>query len=261
MTNVTTTHKKNFITITEIRLFTDEQADGLEKYFKVRYMVGTNLAEKVGQSTNTDMFRFMKEIVAAEFAADLIEENKIKAMSYDEFAKSKYGINFNTNIEPLHTVAVKDLKRVVETLKKYEDQWQGIQNVTEAFQQMYLAADQDEEQNQLTRLVDRMFDKSKNWTPENQGQSNYSGICWGAEMNFRAYHALGNWFLQGYIESTYYRVYKDHSNIGVVISTNRDEFSDRYTRTFNVGDKAGFLAWVKQTCEYAVMEREGRFDN
>lgn len=252
MNKATPTHKKNSITITEIRLFTDEQAVGVEKYFKVRYLVGTNLGEKIGQSTNTDMFAFMKEIVAVEFASGLLEENKIKAMSYDEFAKSKYGINFNTDIEPLHTVAVKDLKRVVETLKKYEDQWQGIQNLTEAFQQMYMVADQDEEQNQLSRLVNRMFDKSVKWAPENQGQSNYSGICWGAEINFRAYTAIGNWFLEGYIEDVFIRVYKDHANLGVFTTLDKSDWPEHYDDTFHVDDKVGFLKFLKDKCQWRV---------
>lgn len=252
MTNVSATHKKNFITITEIRLFTDEQATGLEKYFKVRYLVGTNIGEKIGQSTNTDMFGFMKEIVAIEFAGGLIEENKIKAMSYDEFAKSKYGIKFNIDLEPLHTVAVKDLKRVIETLKKYEDQWQGIQNVTEAFQQMYMAAGQDEEQNQLTRLVDRMFDKELKWDAEAQTSGNWSGICWGAEVNIRSQHCIGNWFFQGYIEDLYIRVFKDHAGVGVYTTNDKTFWGDRYDQTFRVDDKAGFLKYIQQACEFRV---------
>lgn len=242
--------KKNFITVTDIRLCTDENAGELEKYFKVRYLVGTNPGEKVGQSADTDMFKFMKEIIAIEFCEDCKEENQVKRMSYDEFAKSKYWIN--ADVGPLQTVAVKDLCRVVDTIKKYAEQWQSIQNLTEAFQQMYLAADQDEEQNQLSRLVDRMFDKSVKWAPENQGQSNYSGICWGAEINFRAYTAIGNWFLEGYIEDVFIRVYRDHANLGVFTTLDKSDWPEYYDDTFHVDDKAGFLKFLKDKCQWRV---------
>ena len=245
--------KKNFITVTDIRLCTDEQADGLEKYFKVRYLVGTNPGEKVGQSADTDMFKFMKEIIAIEFCEDCKEENQVKRMSYDEFAKSKYWIN--ADVGPLQTVAVKDLCRVVDTIKKYSEQWQSIQNLTEAFQQMYLAADQDEEQNQLSRLVDRMFDKSVKWAPENQGQSNYSGICWGAEINFRTYTAIGNWFLEGYIEDVLIRVYKDHAQIGVFTTFDKSDWPEYYDDTFHVDDKVGFLKFLKDKCQWRVQAK------
>ena len=207
------------------------------------------------------MFGFMKEIIAAEFTTDWKMENVVKRLSYDEFAKTVYGINFNADLEPVQTVAIKDLKRVVDTLKRYEDQWQSVQNLTEAFQQMYSAVDQDEEQNQLTRLIERMFDKEKVWDPNSQGQSNYAGMCWGAEVAFRSYNTLGNWFLQGHIECTYYRVFKDHSNIGVMVSSDRDSFPDRYTTTLNVNDKAGLLTLLKQSCELGVKDREERFND
>lgn len=244
--------KKNFITVTDIRLFNDNNAPGVEKYFKVQYLVGTNPGPKVAQSVDTDMFGFMKEIIAAEFTEDAKEENQVKRMSYDEFAKSKYWISFNGVAEPLQTVAVKDLRRVVDTIKKYSEQWQAIQNVSEAFRQMYLAADQDEEQNQLSRLVERMFDKSVKWEPSNQGQSNYSGICWGAEVNFRAYTAIGNWFLEGYIEDVIVRVYKDHANLGIFTTFDKANWPEHYDDTFHVEDKAGFLKFLKDKCQWRM---------
>lgn len=252
MTTKTTNTKKNFITITEIRLFTDENAIDLEKYFKVRYTIGCLEGEKVAQSTNTDMFAFMKEIIAAEFTEDWKEENQVKRMSYDEFAKSKYGVNFNADLQPLQTVAVKDLKRVVETLKKYEEQWQGIQNVTEAFQQMYATAEEDQEQNGITRLVERMFNTETKWDPDAQVGGSTGGIAWGAEFGIRTQHCIGNWFLQGHIEDTYIRVFKDHSNVGIYLSMDNKEWPDRYTQTFNVEDRAGFLKYLQEQCEWRV---------
>ena len=249
-------YKKNFITITEIRLLTDEHSPTKEKYFKVLYLVGGNPVEHKAQSTGTDMFGFLKEIVAAEFTEDWKEENQVKRMSYDDFAKSKYTVIFNSDLQSIQSVAVKDLARVVKTLREYEERWQGIQNVTEAFQQMYLAADQDEEQNQLTRMVERMFDKSTKWAPENQGQSNYSGICWGAEINFRSYTAIGNWFLEGYIEDVFIRVYKDHANLGIFSTFDKADWPDRYDDTFHVDDKAGFLKFLKDKCEWRIKVKD-----
>lgn len=247
------TTKKNFITITDIGTFLECNDNIANKYFKTRYIVGTLEGERTARSVNTDMFAFVKELIAAEFCEDWKEENQVKAMSYDQFAKSKYGVNFNADAQPLQTVAVKDLKRVVETLKKYEEQWQSIQNVTEAFQQMYAAAEEDQEQNGLTRLVDRMFNTETKWDPDAQVGGSTGGIAWGAEFGIRTQHCLGNWFLQGHIEDLYIRVFKSGSNIGIITTFDREEWSDRYDTTFNVEDKAGFLKYLKDTCERRVL--------
>ncbi len=216
---------------------------------QIEYTTHISAAQfKRANGERNKMFDLIKSIVAAEFAEDWKIQNQIQRMSYDEFARSRYDVLDQVRIidSTLPGGAYNELRHVLVILKKYRDVQQGVANVVEAIQQGYL--DEDAQENQLTRLVQRMFDKDAPWDPEAQGQSNWSGTSWGAEHNLRATHAIGNWFVEGYIESVKLRVFKNHSNVGIYIANYDGTWPDRYSHTFTVNDKEEFLECLKDYC-------------
>lgn len=116
---------------------------------------------------------------------------------------------------------------------------------SEAVKEVAKAFANGEHENCLTKLVDFMFDKNIAWDPEQQLQRNITGKAHGAEVQLTVIHAVGNFFVKGYVGGRRLRIYKDHSTLQIY-TTNFDVDFDmsRCSKSIPVHRQAEFEDWL-----------------
>ncbi|QYN79919.1 hypothetical protein PQD71_gp026 [Kosakonia phage Kc263] len=121
---------------------------------------------------------------------------------------------------------------------------------SDAAKELAAAMQKGEHENCLTKLVDFMFDKNIAWDPEQQLQRNITGKAHGAEVQLTVIHAVGNFFVKGYIGGRRLRIYKDHSTLQIYTTDFNTDFDmDRCTKSIPVYRQAEFEEWLMRLAQ------------
>ena len=165
-----------------------------------------------------------------------------------------FGPNFGTN---LTDEMVKDhinigvSKDIFDKISELSAIWQTHLIETcpaepsDAAKELAAAMQKGEHENCLTKLVDFMFDKNIAWDPEQQLQRNITGKAHGAEVQLTVIHAIGNFFVKGYVGARRIRIYKNHSTINIYATDFEVDFNmDRTVKTFMPYQQAEFEEWM-----------------
>lgn len=180
-----------------------------------------------------------------------------------------FGPNFGTNLvtddlvnKHLNLAVSKDIFANLSALNAV---WQTYLIETcppepsDAAKELAAAMQKGEHENCLTKLVDFMFDKNAVWDPEQQLQRNIVGKAHGAEVQLTVVHAVGNFFVKGYIGGRRLRIYKDHSTLQLYTTSFDVDFNmDRCTKSIPVHRQAEFEEWLIRLAKVqAELEQKG----
>ncbi|AEV89636.1 hypothetical protein OBP_199 [Pseudomonas phage OBP] len=213
-----------------------------------------------GSCKASEIFPTIKSLVAELFAEDWKVANQINRMDREEFA-SKYHLGFTPTVRPefkddfLVPRPLRILAELIDALQNKEDRQEGVAAVVEA-----LAGEAKEDDNPISDVIEKMFDtRDFAWAVAAQGQCKASGKAWGAEYELRFTHAVGNWYVEGYVGTMKMRIFKTHSTIQIYLTTmdcNQFDMS-RCDVNLSVHDKFGFRDWIKALAKRQAPKQEG----
>lgn len=109
-----------------------------------------------------------------------------------------------------------------------------------------------ENTNCLTKLVDSMFDYDRHALPEEQKQTSITGKAFDAEVGLRLTHALGNFFIEGFIGNTKIRITKTLNTVTIFtapLSNKGDITLIGGVNYFHNAVKAEVMDWLKTLAE------------
>lgn len=142
-------------------------------------------------------------------------------------------------------------KDIFDKMSELSPVWQTylIENYppepSDAAKELAAAMQKGEHENCLTKLVDFMFDKNVAWDPEQQLQRNITGKAHGAEVQLTVIHAVGNFFVKGYVGNRRIRIFKTHSTINIHAASMEENFDmDHLTKSFMPYEQAEFEDWL-----------------
>lgn len=76
----------------------------------------------------------------------------------------------------------------------------------------------------INSLLDKMFDDKLKLDPEAQGASKISGSAWDCSFEMRTVHAVGNWYMEGFIEAERFRVFKTPEEVKIYVAREGHDF-------------------------------------
>lgn len=191
------------------------------------------------------LFELLINATAELLADDWKVANQIKRLSRDGF-KERYAITVEDRAG--FGVDVRDYINILLGFGHQEEK-SGIPGLVDYIQEHPELL--VEETNFISMLINDMYDNVRTWDPEKQGQSNCSSRAWGTEFNLRVSHAVGNYFVEGYVGGLKIRMFKTASGVQlycVPIDTG-EAFGDRCDYTFPSSKKDLLLAWFKEVCK------------
>lgn len=211
-----------------------------------------------GSTTPANIFPTIKSLVAVLVAEDWKVAGQINRMDRDDFIKKFHLINEVESVgydgtEPPRVL--KELDIVLKSLSDREDKKEGIENLATAMVQESI-----EDDNLLSNLIKEMYNRDIAWKPESQGYSKVTGKAWGAEFELRCTHAVGNWYVEGWVGVMNIRIFKNHSGVQIYLTTGSvDTFpTDRCDISLSVNDMGPMFDWFKSLAQRQALARKDK---
>ena len=192
-----------------------------------------------------NLFELLTNATAELMAYDWKVANQIKRLGRDGF-KERYVVKLED-----FSIVGDDVRDYVDILLSFghQEEKSGIPALVDYIQEHPELL--VEETNFISMLINDMYDNVRAWDPEKQGQSNCSSRAWGTEFNLRVSHAVGNYFVEGYVGGLKVRLFKTASGVQLycVPMDSGEGFGDRCDYTFPSSKKDLLLAWFKEVCK------------
>lgn len=108
----------------------------------------------------------------------------------------------------------------------------------------------------ISALVKVMFE-SDAWDPDMQGMKNISGKAEDGEVAFRICHAVGNFFVEGTLETVKVRIFKNHSSIQTYFHPQEGTWADTPV-TYNINYKDDFENHLRSVVKAEIFNRNNQ---
>lgn len=108
----------------------------------------------------------------------------------------------------------------------------------------------------ISALVKVMFE-SDAWDPDTQGMKNISGKAEDGEVAFRVCHAVGNFFVEGTLETVKVRIFKNHSSIQTYFHPQEGTWADTPV-TYNINYKDDFENHLRSVVKAEIFNRNNQ---